>query len=585
MNPSIQYVGGASVAPQCELPRVLGNKFRNDSSKLSRKALGSLVRASVLRLITLLLLMFAATGVHAQSARTICGQTVTSSSYIGTFPNWMDGTAVIYGWGTFGGTVSLGQVSSDMYAANSILNEYGAYGSPYQTNSIFNAYGTYGGAYGTNSACNSYATSSTAPQIWWNGQFVAYLTTNSFVPNSVSPVTLVAALLAKQAVLPLPTNTFTACNQSNVPISIAYARFDDASATSTFSSHGWYSINAGACAVISSSLTHFRYFYVYAEGQNLVWQDPTGANQTCIDPVNSFNIVNAASGNCTAQGYQSRPFVQVDTGASTSFTYTFTGTSVTTTTTSTTTTSTAPPTTTTTTTTSTTMAPVPTTTTTTVTTTTTTTLAAPPGQVTLNLAQGWNLVGNGRETNVDVTSAMGDASKITTVWKWIAARATWAFYAPGLTAQALMDYANSKGYEVLANIQAGEGFWVNAKLAATVNLPDATPIASSSFSATGARPLSQGWSLIATGDLPTPGNFNGSLSQTPPSPGSMPINLTSLWAWDTTTPGWYFWAPSLANQGTLGSYLTSKGYLDFSTMPSSQPGTLPTNAGIWVNRP
>jgi hypothetical protein len=194
-------------------------------------------------------------------------------------------------------------------------------------------------------------------------------------------------------------------------------------------------------------------------------------------------------------------------------------------------------------------------------------------------------VGNGHETSFDVTAVLGDASKITTVWKWLAAKTSWAFYAPAMTAQSLIDYATSKGYEVLASIQAGDGFWVNTKQAVTVNLPIATPIASSSFGATGVRALNPGWSLIATGDQATPSTFNISLSQTPPLPGTTPTNLMSVWAWDTATPGWYFWAPSMVNAGTLSTYIQSKGYLDFTTIPNPPVGTLSPNTGVWVNRP
>jgi len=47
----------------------------------------------------------------------------------------------------------------------------------------------------------------------------------------------------------------------------------------------------------------------------------------------------------------------------------------------------------------------------------------------------------------------------------------------------------------------------------------------------------------------------------------------------------YFWAPSLVNAGTLNSYITSKGYLDFVTLPGNPTGTLSPYTGVWVNRP
>jgi hypothetical protein len=222
-----------------------------------------------------------------------------------------------------------------------------------------------------------------------------------------------------------------------------------------------------------------------------------------------------------------------------------------------------------------------TTTTTTVGSTTTTTLSAAGS---LNLAVGWNLVGNGHESGFDVSSLFGNSSLITSVWKWMASTAKWAFYAPALSTQALTDYATTKGYEVLGRLEPGEGFWVNSKQATSLSMPTGPVVASSTFNPTGTRPLGLGWSLIATGDSPTPTAFNNALSLTPPAPGPLPLNVISLWAWDTTTPGWFFWAPSLVNSNQLQSYITSKGYLDFSTIANMPTGTLSTNTGVWVNR-
>jgi hypothetical protein len=195
------------------------------------------------------------------------------------------------------------------------------------------------------------------------------------------------------------------------------------------------------------------------------------------------------------------------------------------------------------------------------------------------------MVGNGNGAVLDVTGAFGDTTKVTTVWKWVAAKSNWAFYAPSLTAQVLADYTVSKGYDILASINAGEGFWVNAKIAFSANLPAGARIASSSFKAGGAHALPAGWSLIASGDSPTPGTFNNNLSLTQPSAGTTPTNLTTLWAWNPLQSGWYFWAPSLVSSGALSSYLTSKGYLDFSTLTATPSGTLSPTIGFWVNMP
>jgi len=85
--------------------------------------------------------------------------------------------------------------------------------------------------------------------------------------------------------------------------------------------------------------------------------------------------------------------------------------------------------------------------------------------------------------------------------------------------------------------------------------------------------------LIATGDNLTPIAFNSALSASPPSAGTFPSNLTTLWSWDPSKISWYFFAPSLQQTGGLVSYNASKGYLDFGSK------TLTSATGFWVNMP
>jgi hypothetical protein len=144
-----------------------------------------------------------------------------------------------------------------------------------------------------------------------------------------------------------------------------------------------------------------------------------------------------------------------------------------------------------------------------------------------------------------------------------------------MDATALQTYATNKGYGVLSVINPGEGYWVNAK--AATSLGTQTGLVFSLMSAN----LMKGWNLVATGvDVP-PSTFNLSLSATPPTPGSVPINLTTLWAWDNTLSQWYFYAPSLDVGGNLTTYIAGKGYLDFT----QHNKTLGNGVGFWVNRP
>jgi hypothetical protein len=86
----------------------------------------------------------------------------------------LEGAKIIAGDGT-----SLGTISRDRYATDSIANPYGPYGSPYSPTSIFNQYGQYGGPYASYSPFNQY--SNTPPRIVRSDQIVATLTVNQYV--------------------------------------------------------------------------------------------------------------------------------------------------------------------------------------------------------------------------------------------------------------------------------------------------------------------------------------------------------------------------------------------------------------------
>ena len=232
------------------------------------------------------------------------------------------------------------------------------------------------------------------------------------------------------------------------------------------------------------------------------------------------------------------------------------GTTTTTTSTSTTTTSTAA-------------------TTTTTSSTTTTTLA-------ISFVPGWNLVGNGTTSSLDVANAFGNQQNVETVWKWVASARKWAFYAPSLSAQDLAAHAASNGYDVLATIASGEGFWVNVRSAFDIQFPAHGLLASSVYrndAVTGLGRVLQGWNLLATGDNTIPSEFNKTMSATPPGQGVIPMNLTTLWAWKPDTRQWYLYAPSLHKDGTLDAYATGHGYLGFGSK------TLTPTTGFWVNKP
>ena len=185
--------------------------------------------------------------------------------------------------------------------------------------------------------------------------------------------------------------------------------------------------------------------------------------------------------------------------------------------------------------------------------------------------------GNPVNQSIEVATQFGDTTQVNSVWKWDSTAAKWQFYTPALSATELQSYAASQGYAVLSEIQAGDGFWVNAKVQADLGTVTGAAINLRQSS------LATGWNLMATASAITPQDFNLSLSITPPTAGEVPINLTSLWAWDAARSGWLFYAPSLEAQGAsvLGGYVSGQGYLDFA----ASGRTLGHGAGFWVLRP
>lgn len=79
----------------------------------------------------------------------------------------------------------LGILSSNRYQADSVMNEYGSYGSKYSSTSIFNEYGLYGGRYASYSPFNPLT--STPPKIILRGCEIALLTTNTYIHNRLNP--------------------------------------------------------------------------------------------------------------------------------------------------------------------------------------------------------------------------------------------------------------------------------------------------------------------------------------------------------------------------------------------------------------
>lgn len=94
----------------------------------------------------------------------------------------LQGMAIVAQDGTF-----LGRITNE-YDSDSVLNEYGDYGSKYSDKSIWNEYGEYGGRYSEKSPFNKYA--SKPPVIFSDAQAVAYLSVEKRVEPTVHPFIL-----------------------------------------------------------------------------------------------------------------------------------------------------------------------------------------------------------------------------------------------------------------------------------------------------------------------------------------------------------------------------------------------------------
>jgi hypothetical protein len=115
------------------------------------------------RLLTSILVMtLFLTAAHAQNT---C-QFVTGASFVAD-----DGTF-------------LGKATNS-YASDSILNEFGSYGSPYSQTSIWNKFGKYGGEFSSQSPFNKLANK--PPLIIKNGQIIGHLTVNRLLSGAFDP--------------------------------------------------------------------------------------------------------------------------------------------------------------------------------------------------------------------------------------------------------------------------------------------------------------------------------------------------------------------------------------------------------------
>ncbi|MDP2647075.1 MAG: hypothetical protein Q8P24_19240 [Desulfobacterales bacterium] len=209
----------------------------------------------------------------------------------------------------------------------------------------------------------------------------------------------------------------------------------------------------------------------------------------------------------------------------------------------------------TTTTTSTTTTTVPTTTTTTVPQTTTTTTIPAITETLIDLSPGWNLISSPLEPeNSQIhTVFFGIEDQIVSSWKWV--ENNWAVCLPGYDDDGA-EYADQKGFSLLGELHAGEGFWVNASNSQYLAISGTQP-SDSSIS------LSSGWNLV--------GLKSSSAKSVKDLISGNEAKIASIWKWENNT--WAVYLPGEADGGA--DYAAGKG---FGVLSNIEPGE-----GFWLN--
>lgn len=128
----------------------------------------------------------------------------------------------------------------------------------------------------------------------------------SYVPFALAVPAFAAGLLAASA---LPASAkFSVCNTTAQPATVALGFYNG----KEWGSAGWWTIAPGGCTMLINEPLISRYYYLYAEHQNVggAWD---GDRSFCVKS-GHFSIQGRT--NCLSHGYEVRRFFQVDTGTS-----------------------------------------------------------------------------------------------------------------------------------------------------------------------------------------------------------------------------------------------------------------------------
>jgi len=104
----------------------------------------------------------------------------------------------------------LGKITTNKFDSESIINEFGSYGSEFSSTSIRNEFSTYGSEFGTYSAYNEFASYPPIVYKWESSSqsyiAMAYLTKNTLKTPALDPDILIAVLESDECNQINPTN-------------------------------------------------------------------------------------------------------------------------------------------------------------------------------------------------------------------------------------------------------------------------------------------------------------------------------------------------------------------------------------------
>jgi uncharacterized membrane protein len=116
----------------------------------------------------------------------------------------------------------------------------------------------------------------------------------------------IAAAFLCAGTVPAVAN-FLVCNKTAYAAAVALGSYDG----KAWGSSGWWKIAPGDCSILLRGPLISRYYYVYAEHEEIggAWD---GDRSFCVTK-GEFSI--AGRSDCLAKGYETRRFFQVDTGS------------------------------------------------------------------------------------------------------------------------------------------------------------------------------------------------------------------------------------------------------------------------------